>query len=56
MTRHAGAPAVGTELTAEDYTPTAEPSASEGEDLAWTADPGEHLGHDEVPLRHSLTL
>jgi putative serine protease PepD len=28
-----------------------EPSASEGEDLAWTADPGEHLGHDEPPAQ-----
>ncbi len=26
-----------------------EPSASEGEDLAWTADPAEHLGHDVAP-------
>jgi putative serine protease PepD len=37
--------------------PHAEPSASEGEDLAWTADPGEHLGHAEpaAPEPHVVT-
>ncbi len=31
--------------------PHVEPAGAEGEDLAWTADPAEHLGHDVPPAR-----
>jgi len=46
-----GAPDANQHWDGEDRRvyPHTEPSASEGEDLAWTVDPGEHLGHDVPP-------
>ncbi len=45
------APAAASAWSGEDRRgyPHAEPAATEGEDVAWTADPGEHLGHDAPP-------